>query len=135
MNREGTVQMNKISKLSAEHYIWGTHCDGWHLLKREDLSIIHERMPPGTEETRHFHHQSRQFFFMLSGQAVIEINGESHDLNEWEGIEVPPQTPHQIMNTSVNPIEFLVISHPATKGDREEIHPHEALKPLAKEVT
>lgn len=51
-----------ISKDNAEHYVWGNNCDGWHLLKRQDLSIIHEHMPPATAETRHFHVQSRQFF-------------------------------------------------------------------------
>jgi len=33
----------KISKQCAEHYIWGDQCDGWHLVKNNDLSIIHER--------------------------------------------------------------------------------------------
>ena len=110
--------MKKISKDTAEHYKWGANCDGWHLLKREDLSIIHERMPPGTEEARHYHVKSRQFFFMLAGKAVIEINGEIHELNAHEGVEVPPQTPHQIKNPTDREIEFLVISHPTTKGDR-----------------
>jgi hypothetical protein len=38
----------KISKLNAEHYIWGDQCDGWHLVSTSDLSIIQERMPAKT---------------------------------------------------------------------------------------
>ncbi|WP_410511536.1 cupin domain-containing protein [Paenibacillus sp. BR2-3] len=108
----------KISKETGEHYIWGINCDGWHLLKQDNLSIIHERMPPGTEEARHYHNRSRQFFFILLGKAVIEINGEVYELNQQEGIEVPQQTPHQIFNETDDSIEFLVISQPTTKGDR-----------------
>ena len=35
----------KVSKQNAEHYVWGGKCDGWHLVKNKDVSIIHERMP------------------------------------------------------------------------------------------
>ncbi|XID94983.1 cupin domain-containing protein [Paenibacillaceae bacterium WGS1546] len=87
-------------------------------MKREDLSIIHERMPPDTNEVRHFHNKSRQFFFILKGKASIEINGIVHELTQHEGIEIPPQITHQIFNRSSSDIEFLVISHPTTKGDR-----------------
>ncbi len=40
---------------SAEHYCWGNGSEGWHLLQRDDLSIIEERVPPGDREQRHFH--------------------------------------------------------------------------------
>jgi mannose-6-phosphate isomerase-like protein (cupin superfamily) len=65
-----------VSRENAEHYVWGGICDGWHLVKRADLSVIHERMPPGACEVRHYHNRSRQFFFVLSGTATLEINGE-----------------------------------------------------------
>ena len=29
-----------ISKENAEHYHWGDACDGWYLLKRQDMLII-----------------------------------------------------------------------------------------------
>jgi mannose-6-phosphate isomerase-like protein (cupin superfamily) len=38
-------------------------------LAREDLSVIEERMPPGTAGQRHRHQRSRQFFFVLEGEA------------------------------------------------------------------
>ena len=110
----------KISKTTAEHYIWGAQCDGWHLVKRPELSVIHERMPAGTSEARHYHRQSRQFFFVLSGTAELEVEGATHRLKPSEGCEVPPGIPHQIMNRSEADVEFLVISHPQTRGDRYE---------------
>jgi mannose-6-phosphate isomerase-like protein (cupin superfamily) len=108
----------KISKNTAEHYIWGQQCDGWHLVKREDLSVIHERMPANTKEVRHYHERARQFFFVLRGVATIEVDGEIIQLNEQEGVEIPPHVPHQMMNLSGQEIEFLVISKPTSKGDR-----------------
>jgi len=72
MTREET---SPISKANAEHYLWGTRCDGWHLVKNPNLSVIQERMPAGASEVRHFHHRSQQFFYMLSGEAAMEVQG------------------------------------------------------------
>ncbi|MEO2077066.1 MAG: cupin domain-containing protein [Bacillus sp. (in: firmicutes)] len=108
----------KISKNNAEHYTWGNQCDGWHLVNQKELSVIHERMPPQTSEIRHYHQQSRQFFFVLSGSPTLEVNGERFTLTSQEGIEVPPHIPHQMFNESESAAEFLVISQPTSKGDR-----------------
>lgn len=108
----------KVSKYNAEHYIWGNICDGWHLVKSNELSIIHEKMPSKTMEVRHLHQKSRQFFFVLSGQAAMEVNGEVILLNQHEGVEILPNIPHQMMNNSDKEIEFIVVSTPTSKGDR-----------------
>jgi mannose-6-phosphate isomerase-like protein (cupin superfamily) len=108
----------KMSKATAEHYVWGTACDGWRLADDAALSVIQERMPPHTSETRHLHEAARQFFFILSGEATMELNGELFVLAPEEGIEIPPDTPHTMMNRSDDEVEFLVISSPSTKGDR-----------------
>lgn len=107
-----------ISKHNAEHYIWGNNCDGWRLVDTEERSIIHERMPPGTREVRHYHNKSTQFFFVLSGTMTIEVDGIDHILKAHEGIEILSGTPHQAINNSDQDVEFLVISNPNTRNDR-----------------
>ncbi len=107
-----------ISKDTAPHYVWGNNCHGWHLVKQAELSVIHELMLPGTSEVRHYHQRSRQFFFVLSGQATIEIAGTRQVLCEHEGVEVPSGVPHQMLNESEQDLEFLVISQPPSHGDR-----------------
>ena len=107
-----------ISRETAEHYVWGDRCDGWHLVKQPGISIIHERMPPGTSEVRHFHQQTWQFFFVLSGTATLEINGQREILHAHSGVEVPARIPHQMFNESKQDLEFLVISQPPSHGDR-----------------
>lgn len=85
------------------------------------MSVIMERVPPGAKEIRHFHSTARQFFFILSGCAVIETNGERITLNEDQGLEVAPGISHQFINESPEDVHFLVISHPSTRGDRIEV--------------
>ncbi|QGF29171.1 cupin domain-containing protein (plasmid) [Pantoea eucalypti] len=110
-----------ISKENAEHYVWGEECDGWNLLNRQDMLVIHEKMPPGTSEKRHWHAVSRQFFFVLSGVLAMESEGEKHDIKAQQGLEIPPGAKHQARNDTGFPVEFLVISHPSTRGDRADL--------------
>jgi mannose-6-phosphate isomerase-like protein (cupin superfamily) len=107
-----------IGKENAEHYIWGDVCDGWHLLRDNHLSVIEERMPPGAREQRHFHARSRQFFYVLSGELIMELDGRQHYLEAGLGLEVSPCQPHQAINSSGAEVRFLVISQPPSLGDR-----------------
>ena len=81
--------MKKISKENAEHYNWGESCDGWRLVNSEELSIIHEKMPPGASEKRHYHTIANQFFFILEGYASIEAEEKIFNLEKHEGIVIP----------------------------------------------
>lgn len=110
--------MNPVSTSNAEHYLWGGDCDGWHLLHRNDLSVIQERVPPGRSEVRHYHNLSRQFFYILEGTGTMTIGEETVSLHKGEGIEIPPQVPHQFRNESEEDVVFLVVSTPKSHGDR-----------------
>jgi mannose-6-phosphate isomerase-like protein (cupin superfamily) len=107
-----------INTANAEHYNWGNDCDGWHLVKGDDLSIIEEKMPAGTSEVKHYHQKSRQFFYILSGVASIEINDKKYILHPLDGIEIPPFIPHKIINNSTGELNFIVVSQPKSHGDR-----------------
>lgn len=110
--------MHKVDISEAEHYVWGNRCDGWHLLKQADLSVIEERVPPGEQEQRHYHNSARQFFYILQGEAVLEVAGDRVVLQERQGIEIPPGLPHQFRNESDRDVVFLVVSAPRAQGDR-----------------
>ena len=114
------------STATATKYEWGDGCDGWHLVRAAGLSVIEERMPPGTREVRHWHARSRQFFYVLSGTLTMEVEGVRHELAARSGIELPPGTAHQALNESAGDTEFLVISIPPSHGDRHEDVPDPA---------
>lgn len=114
-----------VSQHNAEHYIWGGNCDGWHLLKSPGLSVIRERVPPGRCEVRHYHERAQQFFYVLAGEATLEVDGQLLTLRPHEGYAVPPQAPHQLSNEAAGDLEFLLVSAPASHGDRIEL-----VKPL-----
>lgn len=107
-----------VSTENTEHYIWGKVCDGWHLLKRDDMSILQERVPAGSAEIMHYHTRARQFFYILEGEGTMEFDDHQTVLHQGEGLEIPPQIRHQFRNLSSADVHFLVISVPAARGDR-----------------
>lgn len=113
--------MRAVDITSAPHYRWGAASDGWRLLEGADLTVIQERVPPGDAERRHRHARARQFFYILEGDATLEIDGREVVLTAGQGIEVPPGTPHQFFNRSAADVELLVISSPRSHDDRVDI--------------
>lgn len=109
-----------VSRENAEHYRWGVDCDGWHLVKDKQLSVIEEFMPPGSAEIRHYHERSQQFFYILTGEVLMEIDGENVLIPAGSGVRILPGVRHQIRNPSSSPVRFLVISQPSSRDDRIE---------------
>ena len=110
-----------ISIGDAEHYSWGDGCDGWHLVRTPELSVIEERMLPGTSEARHRHERARQFFYVLEGELTMEVDGRVVTLGAGQGLEIAPGVAHQAFNRSERDVRMLVTSVPPSHGDRINI--------------
>lgn len=54
-----------IDTNDAEHFVWGGVCDGWHLLKQPEHSIVQERVLPSAGEVKHVYSRKHQFFYIL----------------------------------------------------------------------
>lgn len=111
----------KKSKENCEHYIWGDNCSGWHLVKSDSLSVIEELMLPKTSEVRHYHEEAQQFFYILSGKAIFEIENEELCVEKGDGIHIKSKMRHRIRNDENTNLEFLVISQPTSRGDRIDV--------------
>src|SRR5215213_6727416 len=97
-----------VSKYNPlEHYNWGANCEGWRLVNEDSLSIIQERMPPGTAEAKHYHQHAQQFFYILKGSAVFEIEEEVIQVHANEGLHIEPGKKHRIINSSEEDVEFI----------------------------
>jgi mannose-6-phosphate isomerase-like protein (cupin superfamily) len=109
------------SRDTAVSYTWGEVCLGWRFQDTPDLSVIEEVVPPGAGEVRHRHAQARQFFYVLEGEATMEFADGERTFGAGEGLEVPPGVAHRFANRSSQPVRFLVVSAPNTRGDRMDL--------------
>lgn len=119
--KKATTQPIDITQ--AESYSWGEECEGWHLMNTEDLSIIQESIPVGASETLHYHKNSVQFFYVLSGTASFELEEVTHIVQANQGIQVQPMQSHSIANNGDEELKLLVISSPHSHSDRINIKP------------
>jgi len=86
----------KITKANSEAYDWGEKCKGWHSVNASASSVIQELMPPGTQEIKHKHSKSQQFFYILKGQVSFIIDGKEFQIEQNEGVHIKPNVVHQI---------------------------------------
>jgi mannose-6-phosphate isomerase-like protein (cupin superfamily) len=110
--------LTPVSTMNAVQYNWGEQCKAWFLLKNPELTVIEEEMPPGSSEMRHFHYKAQQLFYILRGEATMEIGDKSIELEASQSLHVAPGNHHRIRNTGSSALQFLVISEPDSHGDK-----------------
>lgn len=111
--------MNKVSKHKPLlHYKWGADCDGWNLVDEKSLSIKLEQVPAGASEQRHYHKKAQQFFFILKGTALFEVEGTFSNVHAGEGIHIRAGLKHRVVNNGADDLEFILCSQPSAAGDR-----------------
>jgi mannose-6-phosphate isomerase-like protein (cupin superfamily) len=104
-----------------QYYKWGNNCEAWNFLEDKEASIKVEKMPPGAEEVLHYHKKVRQFFYILEGQAVFEVDAVILIVRKGDGLCIEENSQHRIMNKEEKPLEFIIYSQPSTKDDRYDI--------------
>jgi mannose-6-phosphate isomerase-like protein (cupin superfamily) len=111
----------QVDAADVERYDWGVACQAWRLLDDPSLSVNLEEVPPGSGERAHLHRNALQFFYMLSGSALIEFEGGCLRMEAGQGARVPPGCAHRFRNDGADTVRFLVISSPPTTADRVDL--------------
>ena len=80
-------------------------------------SLAEATLPPGGSTTRHYHPRTEEIYYILSGEARMEIAGEVTDVSPGDAIAIPPGAPHQIHNTGTVALKFLCCCAPGYEHD------------------
>jgi mannose-6-phosphate isomerase-like protein (cupin superfamily) len=96
---------------------WSAGCFSWQLIDDKKVSIKMEEIYPGGRSDTHFHTKSIQFFFILEGEASFSLEDTQFDLKKHDGLEIPLNKKHQIINSGENNLIFLLISFPPVQED------------------
>jgi uncharacterized cupin superfamily protein len=95
------------------------------------LGISVDTVAPGMRSCPyHFHYAQEEAFVVLSGEGTLRVAGEMIPIQAGDTIFIPPgpEYPHQIINTSDAPLEYLSIS---TKDSPEVVEYPDSGKYLA----
>ena len=76
----------------------------------EKQSLAEATMSAGQSTERHYHKICEEFYFLLEGTAVMEIDGETRDVGPGDAILIPPGARHEI--TAKSDLRFLCCCAP-----------------------
>lgn len=82
----------------------------------ENQSLAEASVPAGGATERHYHKLSEEIYFMLDGEAVMEIDGDVREVKPGDAVLIPAGAWHQI--TARTDIRFLCCCAPVySHGD------------------
>ena len=59
-------------------------------------SLAEASLATGGETQRHYHRLSEEFYYVLAGRGIMEIDGETREVGVGDAILIPPGAWHQI---------------------------------------
>ena len=62
-------------------------------------SLAEARLPAGRTTTAHFHPQTEEIYYILSGTGSMRIGDETLPVGPGDAIAIPPGAEHQITNS------------------------------------
>ena len=75
------------------------------IIKRQ--SLAEARLLPGHSTDEHYHIQTEEIYYILSGDGQMIVDGEERDVRRYDGIAIPPGAKHKITNTGADDLIFL----------------------------
>ncbi len=75
-------------------------------------SLAEATIPAGGATQRHWHKDSEEFYFLLEGRGIMEIDGEEREVGPGDGILIPAGAWHQIRSTGQERIRLLCCCAP-----------------------
>jgi mannose-6-phosphate isomerase-like protein (cupin superfamily) len=73
-------------------------------------SLAEASIPAGGSTQRHWHRDSEEFYFLLEGRGLREIDGTEREVGPGDAILIPAGAWHQI--TATGPLRFLCCCAP-----------------------
>ena len=66
----------------------------------EQQSLAEATIAMGNATERHYHKVSEEFYFLLEGEGVMELDGETRVMQPGDAVVIPAGAGHQIAATS-----------------------------------
>ncbi len=83
-------------------------------------SLAHAKVPIG-EKTKPHRLRTSEVYYILSGNGLMHIDGESHEVGSECAVYIPPNAIQYIENSGNCDLEFLCIVDPAWRQSDEEV--------------
>ncbi len=83
----------------------------------ENLSLAEATIKPGCSTVGHYHRNSEEIYYILSGCGSIIIDNESRKLVPNDAVVIPPKARHKIENIGEDDLIILCCCSPPYEED------------------
>jgi len=80
-------------------------------------SLAEATLDPGDATARHYHARSEELYYLLDGEAEMEVEGQTRTVRAGDAILIPAGSWHQIRATGETPLRFLCCCAPPYSDD------------------
>lgn len=78
-------------------------------------SLAEATLPAGVETQRHYHKVSEEFYYLLKGRGLMEIDGDEREVGPGDAILIPAGAWHQLR--ALQDMQFLCCCAPPYSHD------------------
>jgi len=100
-------------------------CELLHPDREEGISmgysLAHAVLGPGEASAPHRLKSSSEVYFILEGQGIMHIDGESADVGPCQAVYIPPGSVQHIESIGEGPLLFLCLVSPPWREEDEEL--------------
>ena len=75
-------------------------------------SLAEATLEPGQATQRHYHREAEEIYFVLEGEAEMELEGDRARVDPGTAIPIPSGSRHQIRNVGAGPLRILCCCSP-----------------------
>lgn len=95
--------------------------DGWYCGWWNDSPIqinFAERRSVYKNETLHYHRDFYEYYLVVQGYLVIEVNGQRHRVDEGEMMVVEPGEHHEVVDVSKAGCRYVTVKSKSYAGNK-----------------
>jgi mannose-6-phosphate isomerase-like protein (cupin superfamily) len=81
--------------------------------KTANHSVAYVSIAPHKSSLRHFHRRTEESYYVIAGEAFVEIGDEQATLRAGQIVLIPTMQPHKVYNTGHDELVLLVACAPA----------------------
>ena len=87
----------------------------------ESMSLAEATVYPGRSTEAHYHEESDEVYYFLSGTGRMRLGEEETDVGPGDTVYIPPGTVHQTWNTGTEDLVILCICVPPYEHEDTEL--------------
>ena len=98
-----------------KHSAFGTSCNLELEGRFPETGINLTVLEPGRPACRYHRENAQEDFLVLSGEALVIVNGEERQLKAWDFVHCPAGVTHVFVGAGTGPCALLMIGHRPTE--------------------